>query len=153
MLLFSCQNVSDSLWLQPAAPWIAACQASLSHISRSVPKFMSTDSVMPSNLLITVNPFSFWAQSFPASESFPVSRLFALGGQIIGASALATILPMNIQGWFPLGLTGFISLLTGMTWKEKSQRGGYLRIVRRNNWVQIQEWYLCPQMCLYQCTK
>ena len=47
-------------------------------------------------------------QSFPESRSFPVSQLFASGGQIIGASA--SVLPMNIQGWFPLGLTGWISL-------------------------------------------
>ena len=57
-------------------------------------------------------PFSSCLQSFPASGSFPMSRLFASGGQSIGASASATVLPMNIQGRFPLGLTGFISLLS-----------------------------------------
>ena len=51
-------------------------------------------------------------QFFPASESFPMSWLFISGGQIIGASPSASILPMNIQGWFPLGLTGLISLLS-----------------------------------------
>ena len=51
-------------------------------------------------------------QPFPASRSFPTSRLFALGGQSIRASASASILPMNIQGWFPLGLTGLIFLLS-----------------------------------------
>ena len=50
-------------------------------------------------------------QSFPASGSFPMSQFFTSGGQSIGASAPASVLPMNIQGWFPLGLTGFISLL------------------------------------------
>ena len=55
-------------------------------------------------------PFSSCFQSFLASASFPVSRLFASGGQSIGASASASVLPMNIQGWFPLGLTGLISL-------------------------------------------
>ena len=54
--------------------------------------------------------FSFCLQSFPASGSFPVSRLFSSGGQSIGASASASVLPMNIQGWFPLELTGLISL-------------------------------------------
>ena len=49
-------------------------------------------------------------KSFPASGSFPMSLLFASGGQSIEASASASILPMNIQGWFPLGLTGLISL-------------------------------------------
>ena len=58
----------------------------------------------------SVSPFSFCLQSFPASGSFPVSQLFASGGQSIGASASASVLSVNIQGWFPLGLTGFISL-------------------------------------------
>ena len=58
-----------------------------------------------------VTPFSSWPQSFPASGSFLLSRLFAPGGQSIGASDSASILPMNIQGWFSLGLTGLISLL------------------------------------------
>ena len=55
-------------------------------------------------------PFSSSLQSFPASGSFPVSQLFASGGQSIGVSASASVLPMNIQDWFPLGLTGWISL-------------------------------------------
>ena len=56
--------------------------------------------------------FSFCLQSFPASGYFPVSQLFASGGQSIGVSPSASVLPMNIQGWFPLGLTGLISLLS-----------------------------------------
>ena len=55
-------------------------------------------------------PFSSCPQSFPASGSFPMSQLFPSGGQSIGASA--SVLPVNIQGWFPLGLTGLISLLS-----------------------------------------
>ena len=58
----------------------------------------------------SVTPFSSCPQSFPASGSFPMSQLFASGGWSIEAPA--SILPMNIQGWFPLGLTGVISLLT-----------------------------------------
>ena len=58
----------------------------------------------------SVVPFSSCPQSLPATESFPMSRLFPLGGQIIEASASASVLPMNIQGWFPLGLTDLISL-------------------------------------------
>ena len=57
-----------------------------------------------------VVPFSSHLQSFPASGSFPVSQLFASGGQSIGASASASVPPMNIQDWFPLGWTGWISL-------------------------------------------
>ena len=55
-------------------------------------------------------PFSSCLQSFPASGSFPVRQLFSSGGQSIGASASASVLPVNIQDWFPLGLTGLISL-------------------------------------------
>ena len=56
--------------------------------------------------------FSSCLQSFPASESFPISQFFTSGGQSIGASASASILPMNIQGWFSFRLTVWISLLS-----------------------------------------
>ena len=58
----------------------------------------------------SVSAFSSYPQSFPASGSFAMSWLFAWGGQHIGVSASASVLPMNIQGWFPLGLTGLIFL-------------------------------------------
>ena len=58
----------------------------------------------------SVVPFSSWPLSLPASGSFPMSPLFTAGGQSIGVSALASVLPMNIQGWFPLELIDFISL-------------------------------------------
>ena len=60
----------------------------------------------------SVVPFSSCLQSFPASGSLQMSQLFALGGQIIGVSASASVLPMNIWNWFPLGWTGWISLLS-----------------------------------------
>ena len=60
----------------------------------------------------SVTSFSSWPYSFPASGSFPMSQLFTLSGQSIGASASISVLPVNFQGWFPLGLTGFISLLS-----------------------------------------
>ena len=60
----------------------------------------------------SVIPFSSCPQSFRASRSFPMSQLFASGGHSIGVSASTSVLPMNIQGWFPLGLTGLISLLS-----------------------------------------
>ena len=92
-------------------PWTVADQASLSFTnSRSLFKPMSIESVMPSNHLIFCHPFSSCPQSFPASKSFPTSWLFGSGGQIIGALASASVLPINIQGWFPLGLTHLISL-------------------------------------------
>ena len=58
----------------------------------------------------SVTPFSSSLQSFPSSGFFPVSQFFASGGQSSGASASASVLPVNIQDWFPLGLTGLISL-------------------------------------------
>ena len=66
---------------------------------------------MSSNHLNLCHPFSSCSQFFPALGSFPMSWLFPSGGQSIGASASASVLPMNIQGWFPLGLSGLISLL------------------------------------------
>ena len=90
--------------------WTIALQASLSFtVSWSLLKLMFTESVMPSKYLILCRPFSSCLQSFPASGSFLVSWLFALGDQSIGASA--SFLPMNNQGWFPLGLTDLICLL------------------------------------------
>ena len=58
----------------------------------------------------SIVPFSSCLQSFPASGSFPVSQFFTLGGQITGVSASATVLPMNIQDWFPLKWTGWICI-------------------------------------------
>ena len=58
----------------------------------------------------SIFPFSSCAQSLPASESFPMSQLFTWGGQSTGASALASFLPKNTQGWFPLERTDWISL-------------------------------------------
>ena len=60
-------------------------------------------------------PFSSHLQSFPASGSFPMSQFFTLGGQSIGVSASASVLPMNIQDWFPLGWTGLILLSKGLS--------------------------------------
>ena len=75
---------------------------------------MSIELVILSNHLILCCPISSCLQFFPASEYFPMSRLFTSGGQSIAASASASVLPLNLQGWFPsgfpLGLTGLISL-------------------------------------------
>ena len=71
---------------------------------------MSLESVMLSIHLILCHPPFFCPQSFPASGLLPMSWLFASGGQSIGVSASASVLPVTIQGWFPLGLTGLVSL-------------------------------------------
>ena len=81
-----------------ATPWTAARQTSLSITNPwSLPKLMSIESVMPSNHLILGLPFSSCLQSFPASGSFQMSRLFTSGGQSIGVSASTSVLPMNTQ--------------------------------------------------------
>ena len=93
-------------------PLTAAHQAFLSITNpQSLLKLMPIESVMPSNHLILVVPFSSCLQSFPASGAFPMSQLFTSGGQSIRTSALASVFVVNIQCWFPFGLTGLISLL------------------------------------------
>ena len=79
-------------------------------LSWSLLKFMFIESVMLSNHLILCHPLLLCLQSFPASGSFPMNRLFTSGGQSIGDSTSASVLPMNIQGWFPLVLTNLISV-------------------------------------------
>ena len=91
-------------------PWTVAHHVPLSSAnSCSFLKFMSFGSVMPSTHLTLCRPLLL-LQSFSVSGSFPMSQLFASCGQSIGASASASVLPMNIQDWFPLGWTGLISL-------------------------------------------
>ena len=105
-LLFSHSVMSDSLrphGLQHARPpctlpFLGACSNSSPLSQWCHP-----------NISFSVIPFSSYVQSFPAG-SFPISWLFASGGQSIGVSASTSIFPINIQGWFPLGLTGLISL-------------------------------------------
>ena len=107
LLFFSCSAVSNSLWahrLQHArlpcpSPNPRAC-------SNSCPLSWWCHPTISSFVV----SFSFCLQSLPASGSFQMSQFFASGGQRIGVSASASVLPMNIQDWFPLGWTGLISL-------------------------------------------
>ena len=91
-------------------PWTAARQASLYYQL----KLMSTESVMPSDHVILCHPLLLPSggrlMEHPASGSFPMSQFFKSGGQSIRVSASASVLPMNIQDWFPLEWTGWISL-------------------------------------------
>ena len=115
--IWNCHNIINWLYCSVTQLFLTLCnsmdcstQASMSlTIAQSLPKFMFIASVMLSSRLIL---FSFCPWSFPASGTFPISRLFASGDQNTGASALASVLPMNIQGWFPLKFSGFISLLS-----------------------------------------
>ena len=94
-------------------PRTVAYQVSLSITnSRSLPKLMCIESVMPSNHLFLCCPLPL-RPSFWASGSFPVNQFFVSGGQSIGVSAWASVLPVNIQDWFPLGWIGWIILLSG----------------------------------------
>ena len=107
---FSSVQSSHSVVSDSVTPWMAACQAFLSITnSRSLLKLMSIESVRWCHPTISssVIPFSSCPQSLPASGSSPVSQLFAWGGQSIGVSASASVLP---QDWSPLGWTGWISL-------------------------------------------
>ena len=86
-------------------PWPAAHQASLCITnSWSLLKLLYIELVMPSNHLILCRPLFLLPSIFPASGSFPKSQFFASGGQNVGVSASASVLPMNIQDWFPLRL-------------------------------------------------
>ena len=89
----------------------------------------------------SVVPFSFCPQSFPEKGSFPVSQLFASGGQSIGASASTSVLPMHNQDWSPLGWTGWISLeskgLSRVSCNATDNNWSLLRVVMRIKWSHV----------------
>ena len=99
----------SQIWLF-VIPWTAVCRLTCLSLS---PAVCLNSCLLSQWCYLTISssatPFFFCLQSFPASGSFPVSRLFASGGQNSGASASASVLPMYIQDWFPLGLTCLIS--------------------------------------------
>ena len=124
------------------APWIAARQASLSITnSRPCSNSCPLSQWCHPTILSSIVPFSSCRQSFPASgsfRSFPTSPFFASGGQSLGVSALASVLLMNIQDWFPLEWTGWISL----------QSKGLSRIFS-NTTVQKHQFF-CTQLSIVQ---
>ena len=96
-----------------ATPSTAACQASLSFtVFQSLLKFMPVELVMLFNHLTLCHPLLLLPSIFPSIRVFSNESTLHIKCQSIGASALASVLPMNIQGWFPLGLTGLIYLLS-----------------------------------------
>ena len=106
---FSRSVMSNSLW----HPWTAAHQASLSITnSWSLLKVMSIESVMPSNHLILCRPLLLLPSVFPSIRVFPMVSSSHQVTKVTGVSASASILPLNIQDWFPLGWTGWISSLS-----------------------------------------
>ena len=103
----SCSVVSDSLWSHESQHPRPPCPSPTPRVhSNSCPLSWWCHPAISTSVL----PFSSYTQSLPASGSFPMSQLFTWGGQSIGVSASASVLPMNIQDWFPLGWTGWISL-------------------------------------------
>ena len=105
LLLLSCQVMSDSLRPHGLQHTRFPCP---SPSPRVCPSSCPLNWCCHPTIFSSVTLFSFCLQSFSASGSFPMSWLFASGGQNIGASASAPVLPMNIQGWFPSKLTGLI---------------------------------------------
>ena len=106
---FSCSVMSDSLWPHGLQYARLPCPSPAPEpCTDSCPSSRWCYSIISSSVV----PFSSCLQSFPASWSFPTSQFFASGSQSIGASVSASVLAINIQDWFPLGLTGSISLLS-----------------------------------------
>ena len=104
---FSCSVMSNSLWPHESQHARPPCP---SPTPRVYPNSCPSSQWCHSAISSSVVPFSSCPQSLPASGSFPVSQLFTSGGQSIGVLAPASVLPMNIQDWSPLGWTGWISL-------------------------------------------
>ena len=110
LMNFSSVQSFSRVWLF-VTPWTAAHQASLSITnSWSLLKLMSVESWCHPTISSSVFPFSSCPQSLLAAGSFQMNHFFASGGQTIGVLASASVLLMNIQDWFPFGLTGWISL-------------------------------------------
>ena len=116
--------MSDCLWphgpphtrLPCPSPTLGAC-------SNSCPSSPWCHPTISSSVIL----FSSYLQSFPASGSFLMSQFFVSGGQNIGASVSASVLPVNIQGWFPLGLTSLISLLSKSLLQHHSLKASILQ--------------------------
>ena len=108
LLLFSCSIVSDSFWPHGLQHARLPCPILSPRVCNSCPLSQWCHPTISSSVTL----FSHCPQSFPASRSFPVSQFFTSGGQSIRVSASTSVLPMNIQCWYPLGLTGLISLLS-----------------------------------------
>ena len=135
--LLSCSVVSNSLWPHGLQHSRLPCPSPTSGASSN----SSIESVMSFNHLILI-PFSTYLHSFLASESFSVSQFFTLGGQIVGVSASASVLPMNIQDWFPLGSTGLISLQSKGVSRVFQQHSSKASVLQHSAFFMIHTWLL-----------
>ena len=126
VLLLSHYVLSDSVWPHGLQQVRLLCLPP----SPSLFKLMSIESVMPSNQLILCHPLLL-PPSFPESGSLQMNQLFPSGGQSFGASASASVIPMNTQDWFLLGFTGLISM----------QSKGLSRVQLSNTTVQKHQFF------------
>ena len=152
---FSCSVVSDSSRPHESQHPRPPCPSpTLRVYSNSCP---SSQWCHPA-ISTSVVPFTSCPQSLPESGSFQMSQLFASGGQIIGASASASVLPMNIQNWYPLGLTGLISLQSkelsrvfSNTTDQKHQFFSFQPSLWSNShihtWLLEKPHFDCPDLC------
>ena len=134
---FSCSVMSNSLWsheFQHARPPCPSPTPGVHSNSRPLSRWCHPA------ISSSVVPFSSCPQSLPASESFPMSQFFAWGGQSLGVSALASFLPKNTQGWFPLEWTSWIS------WQSKG-----LSRVFSNTSVQKHQFFSAQLSSQFKC--
>ena len=125
-------------------PWTAACQASLSITnSHSFLRLMSIESVMPSYHLILCHPLLLLSSIFPSIRVFSSKSALRIKWQ-----ASASVLPMNIQGWFPLGLTGLISLQSKGLWRVSSNTA-----VKKHQFFSAQPFFMVQLSHSYMTTR
>ena len=142
---FSHSVLSDSLWPHELQHARLSCPSpSPGACSNSCPSSQWCHPTISSS----VTPFSSCLQSFPASGSFPMNWLLASGDQSIGASASALVLPMNIQGWFPLGLTGLLSLQS----RELSKIFSNTTVQKHQLFLQCAAFFMAQLSYLYMTT-
>ena len=125
--------MSDSLWPHELQHTSLPCPSTT---SGTCPESCLSSPWCHPTISSSVAPFSSCPQSFPASGSFPVSQFFTSGGQSIGASASSSVLPMNIQDWFCLGLTSLIFVVQVFLkcfWIENENKNGYMSEFLENN--------------------
>ena len=151
LLLSSCSVVSDSLWPHGLKHARLPCPSPSSGVcSNSCLLSQWCHPTISSSAI----PFSSFPQSFPRSRSFPMSQLFASGGQRIGASVSASVLPMNIQGWFPLGLNHRLKKKIWITsfsvfWKMIHNEGHFRCLGERLMTLQWVSW-IRPSVWLFR---